>query len=82
MSPAFSWNSQLGFNPGQIDAMDSSILALSQAFDNELGETAEATGVTLQAFGLKATDRTSRRRDGDGPGLRLDLSRFESMVSP
>jgi hypothetical protein len=29
---------KLGFNPGQIDAMDSSILAVAQAFDNELGD--------------------------------------------
>ena len=74
--------SKLGFNPGQIDAMDSSILALSQAFDNELGETAEATGVTLRAFGLKATE-TGRVADVMATAFgnsALDLSRFsESM---
>lgn len=73
---------KLGFNPGQIDAMDSSILALSQAFDNELGETAEAVGVTLSAFGLKASE-TTRVADVMATAFgstALDLGRFsESM---
>ena len=74
---------KLGFNPGQIDAMDSSILALSQAFDNELGETAEAVGVTLSAFGLKATD-TTKVADIMATAFgnsALDLGRFSESMS-
>lgn len=75
--------SKLGFNPGQIDAMDSSILALAQAFDNELGETSEAVGATLRAFGLRATD-TGKVADIMATAFgnsALDLGRFsESMA--
>ena len=75
--------SKLGFNAGQIDAMDSSILAVAQAFDNELGETAEAVGVTLSAFGLKATE-TSRVADLMATAFgssALDLGKFSESMS-
>ena len=75
--------SKLGFNAGQIDAMDSSILAVAQAFDNELGETAEAVGVTLSAFGLKATE-TGRVADLMATAFgssALDLGKFSESMS-
>jgi len=74
---------KLGFNPGQIDAMDSSILAVAQAFDNELGETAEAVGQTLSTFGLKATE-TARVADVMATAFgnsALDLGRFSESMS-
>ena len=74
--------SKLGFNAGQIDAMDSSILAVAQAFDNELGETAEAVGVTLSAFGLKATE-TGRVADLMATAFgssALDLEKFSQSM--
>lgn len=74
---------KLGFNAGQIDAMDSSILALAQAFDNELGETAEAVGQTLSTFGLKATD-TAHVADLMATAFgnsALDLGRFSEAMS-
>lgn len=75
--------SKLGFNAGQIDAMDSSILALSQAFDNELGETSEAVGATLRAFNLRATD-TAKVADVMATAFgnsALDLGRFSESMS-
>jgi hypothetical protein len=74
---------KLGFNPGQIDAMDSSILALAQAFDNELGEVSEAVGGTLNAFGLTAKD-TAKVADVMATAFgnsALDLGRFSESMS-
>ena len=74
---------KLGFNAGQIDAMDSGILAVAQAFDQELGPTAEALGATLNTFGLSARDAghvADVMATAFGNSA-LDLSRFSESMS-
>ena len=47
---------KLGLNPQQIVDSTESILALAQAFDQDLGESAAIAAKTMNAFGLQASD--------------------------
>jgi hypothetical protein len=80
--------SKLGFTQAQltggdgIPGMTNSVLNLSKAFDQELGETATVVGATLRQFGLESKD-TGRVTDvmaASFAGSALDLTKFsESM---
>lgn len=50
---------RLGFNTGQIEAMQDSVLKFALAMGTDLGSAAEFTGSALRAFGLSASDTTS-----------------------
>ena len=50
---------RLGFNTGQIEAMQGSILKFALAMGTDLGSAAEFTGSALRAFGLNASDTTA-----------------------
>ena len=47
---------RLGFDTGQIEAMQGSVLKFAQAMGTDLGSAAEFTGSALRAFGLTAND--------------------------
>lgn len=47
---------RLGFDTGQIEAMQGSVLKFAQAMGTDLGSAAEFTGSALRAFGLQASD--------------------------
>lgn len=77
--------SKLGFTQKQltggdgIPGMTNSVLNLSKAFDQDLGETATVVGATLRQFGLKAKD-TQRVTDvmaSSFAGSALDLVKFQ-----
>jgi hypothetical protein len=51
--------SKLGVDPGEIVEMEGAILNLSQAFDEDLSETAESVGRTLAQFELNAKEATN-----------------------
>ena len=70
---------KLGLNTGEILNATESTLALAQAFDQELGPTAEVVGNTLNHFGLVA-DQASRVADvmaAAFSGSALDLVKFQ-----
>ena len=50
---------RLGFDTGQIQAIQKSILNFALAMGTDLGSAAEFTGSALRAFGLEATDTTA-----------------------
>lgn len=77
--------SKLGFaqNVDDILAMEEGILSVAQAFDNDLGETAEAVGNTLRQFGLEA-DQAGRVTDIMAVAFgnsALDLGRFSASMA-
>lgn len=75
--------SKLGFPTGDIVKMEEGVLALAQAFDNELGDTAEVVGTTLRQFGLEA-DQAGRVTDVMATAFgnsALDLERFKQSMS-
>ena len=47
---------RLGFDTGQIQAMESSVLNFALAMRTDLGSAAEFTGSALRAFGLSSSD--------------------------
>lgn len=47
---------RLGFDTGQIEAMQGSVLKFAQAMGADLGSAAEFTGSALRAFGLSASE--------------------------
>ena len=47
---------RLGFDTGQIESMQSSVLKFALAMGTDLGSAAEFTGAALRAFGLEAND--------------------------
>lgn len=47
---------RLGFDTGQIESMQSSVLKFALAMGTDLGSAAEFTGSALRAFGLEAKD--------------------------
>lgn len=77
--------SKLGFasNVDDILAMEEGILSVAQAFDNDLGETAEVVGNTLRQFGLEASQAgkvTDIMAVAFGNSA-LDLERFGSSMA-
>lgn len=47
---------RLGFDTGQIEAMQGSVLKFAQAMGTDLASAADFTGSALRAFGLQSTD--------------------------
>ena len=77
--------SKLGFaeNVDDIINMEGGILALAQAFDNELGATAEVVGNTMRQFGIDASD-AGRVADVMAVAFgnsALDLERFSGAMA-
>lgn len=75
---------KLGFaqNVDDILQMEEGILSVAQAFDNDLGETAEVVGNTLRQFGLEASQAgkvTDIMAVAFGNSA-LDLQRFGSAM--
>jgi len=74
--------SKLGFKADEVEQMTSSILDLSFAFGNELGETSEQVGITLRSFNLEASE-ASRVTDVMAAAFSnsaLDLSKFATAM--
>ena len=75
--------SRLGFDAGQIEAMQSSILKFATAMDTDLASAADFTGAALRAFGLQAKD-TSAMLDvmaASTTNSALDFSKLQSSIS-
>lgn len=73
---------KLGKTAPEIEAMTESVLSLSIAFDQELGETARVVGATLNQFGLDAEDAG---RVADNMAIlfgnsALDLEKFDAAM--
>jgi len=74
--------SKLGVKPDDIVAMEGAILNLSQAFDNDLSESAESVGRTLSQFQLDSSQAT-RVTDVMAVAFgntALDLERFTASM--
>ena len=74
--------SKLGVKPDDIIAMEGAILNLSQAFDNDLSESAESVGRTLSQFQLDSSQAT-RVTDVMAVAFgstALDLERFTASM--
>jgi TP901 family phage tail tape measure protein len=73
---------KLGFKSDEIQNMTSSVLDLSFAFGDDLGETASQVGITLRAFNLDASE-ASRVTDVMAAAFSnsaLDLSKFATAM--
>ena len=75
--------SKLGLTPIEIDKATESILQLSQATGEDLGETATVVASTMRAFGLTAED-TQRITDvmaDSFSSTALDLNKFSTAMA-
>ena len=75
--------SKLGLTPDEIDKATESILRLSQATGEDLGETATVVASTMRAFGLTAQD-TQRITDvmaDSFSSTALDLNKFSTAMA-
>ena len=75
--------SRLGFNAGQIEAMQGSVLQFATAMDTDLASAADFTGAALRAFGLSAED-TAGMLDvlsASTTKSALDFSKLQSSLS-
>ena len=75
--------SKLGLTPEQINASTGSILALAQATDSDLAQSAEVAAKTMQAFGLSANDMTmiTDVMADSFSSSALDMNKFETAMS-
>ena len=75
--------SRLGFNAGQIEAMEGSVLKFATAMDTDLASAADFTGAALRAFGLQAED-TGKMLDvlaASTTNSALDFGKLQSSIS-
>ena len=73
---------KLGMSSTEIEQMTESVLSLSIAFDQELGETARVVGATLNQFGLDASE-SGRIADNMATlfgSSALDLEKFDTAM--
>ena len=73
---------KLGKSSTEIEQMTESVLSLSIAFDQELGETARVVGATLNQFGLDASE-SGRIADNMATlfgSSALDLEKFDTAM--
>lgn len=75
--------SRLGFNAGQIEAMEGSVLKFATAMDTDLASAADFTGAALRAFGLDAT-HTGEMLDvlaASTTNSALDFGKLQTSIS-
>lgn len=75
--------SKLGLTPEEINKATESILVLSQATGEDLGETATVVASTMRAFGLTADDtqRITNVMADSFSSSALDLEKFKTAMS-
>lgn len=75
--------SRLGFDSGQIEAMQGAVLNFATAMDTDLASAADFTGSALRAFGLQAQD-TSAMLDvlsASTTNSALDFTKLQTSIS-
>jgi len=75
--------SKLGLTPEEINNSTESILALAQATDSDLAQSATVAAKTMQAFGMEASDMTKIAdiMADSFSSSALDMAKFETAMS-